>query len=188
MLLLVSFAACAMGQMSVLTTPVGSFPALSVQPTVGTQQRPLKGSDFRKTMTISPKLTIEGGSRLVPIPAAEAIMIIVTMDTQAKYKNNTEVYHVLTAETIPIPAAQMGERRSFTFAESTVTYDAYRDNSNVGGETYKYYVFALRDPASKEIIDFKSNNPPLMTEVKAHPEKRAELLGLAKGAKFPIFK
>ena len=188
MFLLVSFAACAMGQMSTLTTPVGNFPALNVQPTVGTQQRPEKGSFYRKTMTISPRLTIEGGSRMVPIPAAEAIMIIVTMDTQAKYRDNNEIYKVLATEAIPIPAAQTGDRRSFTFMESTVTYDAYRDNSNVGGETYKYYVFGLRDPASKAIIEFKSNNPPLMAAVKAHPEKRAELLGLAKGAKFPIFK
>src|SRR4051794_27641662 len=103
MLLLISFAACAMGQLSTLTTPVGSFPALNVQPTVGTQQRPEKGSFYRKTMTISPKLTIEGGSRMLPIPAAEAVMVIVTMDTLAKYRDNKEVYKVLTAETIPIP-------------------------------------------------------------------------------------
>jgi hypothetical protein len=49
-------------------------------------------------------------------------------------------------------------------------------------------VFALRDPATKTIIDFKSNNPPLMATVKTHPEKRDELLKLAKGAPFPIFK
>ena len=183
LLLLLSFTACALAQG--LTTPTGSFPALNVQVTVGTQQRAEKTSWYRKTMTISPKMTIEGGSRMQPIPAAEAIMLIITMDTKAKYKDNNEVYNVLMTETVPIPAAQTGERRSFTFAESQVTYDSYRDNSNVGGEVYKYYVFGLRDAASKAIIDFKTNNPPLLTFIKAHPEKRGDFLNYAKASKFP---
>jgi hypothetical protein len=187
-LLLLSFVACAAAQ-STLTAPAGKFPALNVQLTVGTQQRAEKGSFYRKTMTISPKMTIEGPGRMVPIPAAEAILLIITMDTKAKYKDNNEVFNVLATETLPVPAAPAGDRRSFTFGESSVTYDSYRDNSNVGGDVYKYYVFGLRDPETKAILDFKTNNPPLLTFVKAHPEKREEFLNFAKGAKFPsIFK
>lgn len=167
------------------TAPSGKVPALNVQVGVGTQQRAEKGSSYRKTMTISPKVTIDGPGRMVPIPALEATMLIITMDTRAKYRDNVEVFSVHAAETIPIPAVPTGDRRQFAFGESWVTYDSYRDNSNVGGAIYKYHVFGLRDPATKAILDFKSNNPPLLTFIKAHPEKREEFLTLQKGAKFP---
>lgn len=164
----------------------GKYPALMVQVAVGTQQRREGGgSSYRKSMTISPKLTIDGASRMLPIPEAEAVMLIITMDTKAKYVNNDESFKVLTAETIPIPAAQTGDRRSFNFGESQVTFDSYRDNSNIGGDVYKYYVFGLRDPATKALLDFKTNNPPLLTFVKAHPEKRDEFLNYRQGQKFP---
>jgi len=183
--LLLSFlAACAVGQTTV-PAPAAKFPALNVQVTVGTQQRPQRNSSYMKTMTISPKVTIDGISRLVPIPEIEATMLVITMDTRAKYTAKDEVYHVLTAETIKIPAASSGERRSLAFTESTVSFDSYRDNSNIGGAVYKYYVFGLRDPATKALLDFKSNNLSLMTYVKANPEKRDEFLDFKKGAKFP---
>lgn len=156
---------------------------------MGTQQRAEKGSFYRKTMNIEPKMTIEGPSRLVGVPAVEATMLIITMDTRAKYKENNEVFNVYTAETIQVPAAATGDRRQFEFSPSSVTFDAYRDNSNVGGEVYKYYVFGLRDVATKQIVDFKTNNPPLLTYIKAHPEKREEFLSLTKGSRFPtVFK
>ena len=51
------------------------------------------------------------------------------------------------------------------------------------------YVFGLFSPESKTIVDFKTNNPPLLTFVKAHPEKREKFVRYAKGAKFPaVFK
>jgi hypothetical protein len=184
LLLLLSLASCAVAQ-SPLTAPIGSFPALNVQVTVGRQQRMEKGSSYRKTMTILPKVTIEGAGRMVPIPAAEATMLIITMDTRAKYKEGTEAYNVLTTETIPIPAAKTGDRRAFPFAESTVSYDSWRDSTNVGGDVFKYYLFGLRDPATKTVIDIKTNNPPLATYLKANPDKREELLAIAKGGKFP---
>ncbi len=167
------------------TPATGKFPALSVQVSVGTQQRPEARSSYRKTMTIAPKLVIQGVARLTPIPAAEAEMMIITMDTRAKYKAKIEVYQVHETETMPIPAAANGERRQFSFTESSVTYDSYRDNSNVGGEIYKYYVFALRDPETKAVLDFKTNHPGLAALVKSQPAKRDEVLGLAKGKPFP---
>ncbi|HEX8297077.1 MAG TPA: hypothetical protein VF593_12300 [Chthoniobacteraceae bacterium] len=160
------------------------FPALRVQVAVGTQQRRI-GDSYRKTMEIVPKVTVEGASRLIPLPAAEGVMLIVTMDTRAKYTGNREVYSVLTADTLPIPAAPNGDRRQFSFPESQVTFDSYRDASNVGGAVYKYYVFGVRDVATKAVVDFQTNHPQLATFVKTHPEKRDELLALKKGAKFP---
>lgn len=167
------------------TAPSGKIPALNVNVTVGTAQRAEPGSFYRKTMNISPKFTVDGPGRMVPIPALEATMLIITMDTRAKYKDNVEEYKVYAAQTLPVPAAPTGERRQFAFDEARVSYDAYRDNSNVGGDVYKYYVFGLRDPETKALLDFKTNNPPLLTYIKAHPDKRDEILGHAKGAKFP---
>jgi len=137
-------------------------------------------------MTVQPKTTIEATSRMVQIPAAEAVMMIITMDTRAKYTENREAYLVHGSETIQIPEAKTGERRQFSFGEYSMTYDAYRDNSNIGGEVYKYYIFALRDPATKTLLDFKTNNPPLAAFCKANPAKREELLAIAKGNPFPV--
>lgn len=175
----------AIAQTTTTTPATGKFPALNLQVQVGTQQRPQPGSSFRKTMTIAPKLVVQGVSRMAPIPAAEAEMLVITMDTRAKYKAKQEVLKVHARETLPIPAAQNGERRQFTFTESQVSYDSYRDNSNVGGEVYKYYVFALRDPETKALLDFKTNHPGLAAAVKTQPAKRDEVLGLDKGKQFP---
>lgn len=177
---------CLVVSASAQSTPaVAKVPPLNVQVAVGTQQRAVKGSFYRKTMTISPKVTIDGTSRMAPIPALEATMVIITMDTRAKYAQNDESYRVLTTETIQVPAALNGDRRALAFAESSVTYDSYRDNSNVGGEVYKYYVFGLFDPQTKAMVDFKTNNPQLLTFSKANPEKREEFLRHQKGASFP---
>lgn len=185
LLLVLTFSASAQNS---TTTPVGNFPAMNVQVTVGTQEKAEGNSFYRRTMNIVPRMTIEGVSRMLPIPAAEATMMIITMETRAKFVHMQEECKVYTTETIPIPEVKTGDRRQFNFAPSTTTFDGYRDNSNVGGEMYKYYIFALRDPSTKNIIDFRSNDMPLMNYVKAHPEKREELLSMAKNAKFPKVK
>jgi hypothetical protein len=159
------------------------FPPLKITPVVATQQRRL-GSSYLKEMEVQPRVTIAGTSRLDAIPAAEATMIIVTMDTRAKYTEKREVYKVHTAETLPVPAGT-GEPRQFAFAPSSVTFDSWRDTTNVGGAVYKYYIFGVRDPESKAIIDFQTNNPGLAALCKSHPEKREEFLSLQKGADFP---
>jgi len=38
---------------------------------------------------------------------------------------------------------------------------------------------------TKELLDFQTNGPELVTHCKAHPEKRAGLLRLTAAAKFP---
>jgi hypothetical protein len=167
------------------TLPMGKFPALKVDAVVGTKQRNRSGSFYEKTMQIEPKMTIEGATQTTAIPAAEAVMMVVTMDTEAKYTASKNVFTVHTTQTLPIPEAASGVKRTFEFEGSTVVFDTARDASNIGGAIYKYYVFALRDPQTKEIIDFQTNFATLATFCKAHPEKRANILGLAKGAKFP---
>jgi hypothetical protein len=173
LLSIVSFAAA----QSTVTAPVGNFPALNVQVTIATQARPKKmpGPGILKTMTILPKVTIEGVTRGTAIPSAESIMLTVTMDTGG----NEDVF---SFEKLTIPAAQTGDRREFNYAESHFDFNGY------GGRTYKYYVFALRDPVTKEIIDFKTNNVKLLSLCKEHPEKRDQFLNLWRGAGAPAVK
>lgn len=168
-----------------LTAKTATVPPLNVQVAVGTTQRPQRGSFYGKTMDIQAKLTIDCPSRMLAIPELEATVVIITMDTRAKYTSRREVYKVHSTETITIPAVPVGDRRTFSFAESSVSFDAYRDSTNIGGEVYKYYVFGLREKSSGTLLDFKTNNVPAMTFCKAHPEKRDELLTLRKGADFP---
>lgn len=163
-----------------------SVPPLRVQAMVGTQQRRLAGgTSYRKQMDINPKMVIEGAIKARAIPELEAVMIIVTMDTRAKYVNRREVYRVESAQTIQIPAATDGSRREFPFESSSVNFDSWRDHTNLGGATYKYYVFGLRDPQTKAIIDFQTNNPQLASLAKVKPERREDFLSLTKGAEFP---
>jgi len=165
--------------------PAAKFPSNRVQVQIGVQER-AKGTDsYRKAMHIQPRFTFEGTSSMIPLPAAEAQMLIITYDTRQKFVENKDVYKVLTSETIPVPAVPNGARRQFSFAPSDVVFDGYRDNSNVGGAAYKYYIFALRDVASKTIIDFETNCLPLANLCKTNPAKRDEMLNLAVGAKFP---
>ena len=166
------------------TPATSAFPGVKAQVIIGTQQRRI-GESYRKSMEIEPKVILEGIQRLTPLPEAEATMIIVGMDTRAKYTLKQEVYNVLTAETITVPAAKSGERRTLTFAPSTVTFDSYRDTTNIGGSVYKYYVYALRDPATKNIVDFQTNYGQLAAAVKTNPAVRDDILALKKGAPFP---
>ena len=172
---------CLLAQTAPAPTP---FPPVRSQVIVGTQQRRI-GESYQKTMEIGPKVIVEGSARLTPIPEAEATMMIVTMDTRAKYTQKVEVYHVLSRETLPVPAANNGDRRTLTFTPSSVTFDSYRDSTNIGGAVYKYYVYALRDSATKNIVDFQTNYTQLAAAVKTDPSLREEILKLNKGANFP---
>jgi hypothetical protein len=164
---------------------VGKFPSTRVQVQIGTQEK-AKGNDyFRKTQHIQPRFSFEGSSSMQPLPAAEAEMIIITYDTKAKFVENRDSFKVLSTETIPVPAISNGAKRLLSFAPSDVTFDGYRDSSNIGGQAYKFYIFALRDTETKSIVDFETNCLALANLCKTDPNKRTEMLGLAKGAKFP---
>ncbi|HEX8310964.1 MAG TPA: hypothetical protein VF614_06590 [Chthoniobacteraceae bacterium] len=160
------------------------FPPLRVQALVGTQQRRVDTSSYTKQMEISPRVIVEGAGRMDPIPAAEATMLIITMDTRAKYVGRKELLKVHTSETVPVPPAANGERRQIDLAQSSVTYDSWRDKTNVGGAVYKYFIFGLRDPETKMLIDFQTNSSEVAAICKAAPEKREEYLKLATGATF----
>ena len=157
----------------------------SVDVVVGTSQRRLGVSSYRKTMDIKPKVVIAGVNRTAPLPAAEAILMIITMDTKAKYVGRVEDYKVHDTETLPVPAAASGVPRPIAFTPAEVTFDSYRDTTNVGGEVYKYYILGVRDPESGQIINFETNHTQLAAFIKTHPENREELLKIAKNAKFP---
>ena len=161
------------------------YPPLRVQASAGTRQRAAGASFYEKTMDINPKLIIEGASMMKPIPAAEAIMLVITLDTRAKYVEKKDVFKVHSRDSLPIPASPNGARREFNFPETSVKFDSYRDNSNVGGEVYKYFICGVRDPEGREIIAFETNYPALAALVKAHPEKREKYLSLKSGANLP---
>ena len=90
-----------------------------------------------------------------------------------------------SAQTMPVEPAANGASRTFLFGEWTVGFDSWRDSSNIGGSVYKYFVFGLADPVTKELIDFQTNCPALATHAKENPGKRAGILKLKKDAKFP---
>ncbi len=158
--------------------------AVRAQVQVAAKQRRI-GDSYRKAMDIEPKVLLEGKSRIAPMPAAEATMVIITMDTREKYQNKNQVFSVLTNETIPVAAARNGARRTLEFKPSKVTFDSYRDSSNIGGAVYKYYVFAIRDAETKELADFQSNYTKLEEFCKANPGEREKFLALKPGEKLP---
>ena len=165
-----------------------SFPPFKVQVVVGTTRTQDDRISYKKNMAIKPQITIAGSSTLEPMPEGEATMMIITMDTRAKYVGKKDRYVVHTVETKPIPAAPDGKARKIDFEPSSVSFDSWRDKTNVGGFVYKYYVFALRDAETKKIVDFQTNHQALQTYVQRAPEKRDEILGLKQGAEYKEFR
>jgi hypothetical protein len=169
----------------ITTSKMGDFPPLRVQALVGTREHATGTTGYHKEMQVTPKLIVEGTSTMAPIPAAEATMIVISMDTRAKFVEHKEVCKVAFAETMQLPAVGMGARREFNFPESAFKFDGDRDTSNVGGEVYKTFVCGIRDPATRSLIYFYTPDVQLASFCKAHPEKRDEFLAMHKGSIFP---
>ncbi len=160
-----------------------TFPAIRVQVKVAYQRRNTEGSSYRKDMKLNPSVVIEGVRKMDAIPAAEASLVIITHDTREKYVNHVEKMKIYATETIPIPAGT-ADRREFAFQAVSTNFDSARDYTNVGGNEYKYFIFGLRDPATKQFVDFQSNSPQVMSYVVRHPEARETFLAAAEGAPF----
>ncbi|QIF00387.1 hypothetical protein [Roseimicrobium sp. ORNL1] len=173
----------ASAQTSVPASLQQKFPALRVQPKVGTKRDTVKGSYYEQTMHISPSVVVEGAATQAQ-GAMEATMIVIAMDTEAKYKERREVYKVLSSETLPIPAVDKATKREFEFKPSKTRFDAYKDASNVGGLVYKWYIFGLRDADTKQLLHFETNCPALEKFASSNPETRDKSLGYKGGAQF----
>jgi hypothetical protein len=161
-----------------------SFPPFKVQVKVAYQHRNSNDSWYEKDVKITPSIVIEGEKKMKGLPAAEASLVIVTHDTRQKYVFHVEKMQICSTETISLPEAATGDRREFPFQAISVTFDTARDSSNVGGDEYKYFIFGLRDAATRQIVDFQSNSPQVMSYVEKHPEARETLLAARKGAPF----
>jgi hypothetical protein len=159
------------------------FPQLKVTPKVPTKREEQRGKEYIETMTISPQVIVEssGAAKIAP---ATATMLIITMDTKAKYVDHREVFKVHSTESISIPGADRGGRREFEFKPIKVSYDEYRDATNTGGHIYKWYIFGLRDQETKQILHFETNNTPLAKFIATHPDQRDKYLSLKAGVPF----
>jgi hypothetical protein len=164
---------------SSLMPPPGSakLPPLRVDAQVGTKRDNQRNSSYMQNMTISPQVSIEGPSTS-PLPALEATMMVVVMDTEAKYRDRVERYQVLSREAMTAPAVPTGKLRKFEFKTSVTSFDAYRDASNIGGKVYKWFVFTLKDPASGQLVSFQTNCKELETAARRNPELVTKTMAL----------
>ena len=158
------------------------YPALRVQAKVGIMRKPVPGSFYLKTMTMTPEIVIESAPTQ-PMSAGSASFVLITMDTEEKYRRSEQMCKVATNETLPIPEVQKGSRRKFEFAGMKSQFDGDRDASNVGGDVYKYYMMAVFAD-DKQFLHFETNCPALEKHLAAHPEERLKYLGLQPGTKF----
>jgi hypothetical protein len=181
-------AGLASAQTSVPASLQKKFPGLRIQAKVATKRDQVQGSGYMQTMHISPSVVVEGATTQ-PQGAMEATMLIIAMDTRAKYTERREVYGVHAAETVQIPAVDKATKREFDFKTSKTKFDAYKDTTNIGGAVYKWYIFGLRDAESKQILHFETNCPALEKYTKASPDARDKFLALKSGAPFEtVFK
>jgi len=160
-----------------------AFPPLIVQVKVALQRRNSETTYYETNAKLTSAVVIEGKDKFELVPAAEATIVLITQDTYEKYVKHVEKLKVWATDTVSIPAGAAG-RREFPFATAELVYDLARDTTNVGGNEYKYYIFGLRDPESKQLIDFQSNCPPVTRYAELHPEARDTLLSLRKDASF----
>jgi hypothetical protein len=158
------------------------YPSLRVQASVGTRTKPVPGSSYMKTMTISPTAVIES-AQLQPMSPATITCLLITMNTADKYRRAEQTCKIATNETIPVPAVDKGSRRKFEFSPFETRFDSDRDKSNVGGDVYKYFLLAVQSDDGK-CLYLETSCPGLAKHLEAHPEERAKYLGLKPGASF----
>ncbi len=158
------------------------YPGLRVQASVGTRTKPVPGSSYMKTMTISPAVVIES-AQTQPMAAASITCLLITMDTEEKYRRGEQTCKIATTETIGVPAVLKGSRRKFEFAPLQTRFDSDRDKSNVGGDVYKYFLLAVLSDDQK-FLYFETSCPGLAKHLQTHPEERAKFVGLKPGVTF----
>lgn len=158
------------------------YPGLRVQPKVGKRNSPVGNSSFMMTMTMTPEIIIES-AQTQPMASASATFLLVTMETSAKYSRGEEELIIATSETKGIPAVAKGSRRSIEFKPLSSRYDSDRDDSNVGGQEYKYYIMAVFAD-DNQFLHFETNCPELSRFLQTHPELRVKFLGMRPGQKF----
>lgn len=158
------------------------YPSLHIQAKVGKRNNPVGSSTFMMTMIMTPEVVVES-ARTQPMAAASAIFLLVTMETSAKYRKGEEELVVATSETRDIPAVEKGSRRSIEFEPLKTRYDSDRDDTNVGGQEYKYYIMAVFAD-DKQFLHFETNCPELSRYLQAHPDQRHVYLGMKPGQKF----
>ena len=158
------------------------YPGLRIQPKVGKRNNPVPGSTYLMTMIMTPEISIES-AQTQPMASASATFLLVTMDTSAKYRRGEEELIIATSETKGIPAVAKGSRRSIEFKPLSSRYDSDRDDSNVGGQEYKYYIMAVFAD-DNQFLHFETNCPELSRHLQAHPDLRVKFLGMKPGQKF----
>jgi hypothetical protein len=158
------------------------YPSLHIQAKVGKRNSPVGTSSYMMTMTMTPEVVIES-ARTQPMASASATFLLVTMETSAKYRRGEEELIIATSETQGIPAVAKGSRRSIEFQPLSSRYDSDRDDSNVGGQEYKYYIMAVFAD-DNQFLHFETNCPELSRYLQAHPDLRVKFLGMKPGEKF----
>jgi hypothetical protein len=161
-----------------------TFPALTIQVKIAYLRRNSAETWYEKNVKLNSSVVIEGVKKIGAIPAAEASLVLITHDTKEKYVKHVEKMKIFAAETISIPDGATGDRREFSFQTVEMTFDSARDPTNVGGDEYKYFIFGLRDPVTKQLIEFQTNSAKVQNYVAKHPEARETLLAARKGAPF----
>jgi hypothetical protein len=158
------------------------YPGLRIQAKVGKRNNPVPGSSYLMTMIMTPEILIES-AHTQPMTAASATFLLVTMETESKYRRGEEELIVATSETKEIPAVAKGSRRSIEFKPLSSRYDSDRDATNVGGQEYKYYIMAVFSD-DKQFLHFETNCPELSKHLQAHPDLRVKFLGMRPGETF----
>jgi hypothetical protein len=184
-IILISLSLNASGQQRDKTTKAAmekKYPSLHIQAKVGKRNVPVGSSTYMMTMTMTPEVVIES-ARTQPMAAASAIFLLVTMETSVKYRNGEEELIIATTETKEIPAVPKGGRRNIEFKPLATRYDSDRDDTNVGGQEYKYYIMAVFAD-DKQFLHFETNCPELSRHLQVRPDMRAKFLGMKPGEKF----
>ncbi|MDB6006306.1 MAG: hypothetical protein JWR15_3293 [Prosthecobacter sp.] len=182
---LVSFCLNAGGQQAGNATKAEvskKYPGLRIQAKVAKRNNPIAGSSYMMMMTMTPEVIIES-AQTQAMASASATFLLVTMDTSAKYQRGEEELVIATSETLGIPAVAKGSRRNFEFKSLSTRYDSDRDDTNVGGQEYKYYIMAVFADDNK-FLHFETNCPELSRHLQAHPELREKFLGMKPREKF----
>lgn len=152
------------------------YPKLIPQVAVRDKDARKSGSSYMRSLWLTPQLTLDSDERLEPIAPLKATIQVICADTEALYARRKKEYAIRVKDTLEIPAAKNGDRRSFDFKTFKLEFDEDRDSSNTGGWIYRYWILTLRDPESNAVVQWKTNFGALEKHIEEWPEERDKYL------------
>ena len=151
---------------------------LDIKLSAGKRRKKQPGSSFMEDQTVTASVLIKNESRDVDFEKGKATAFLVARQTK-RFANRDEDYGKILAKqtfNVSLPA---GQETKYECKPVTTSYDADRDETNVGGWEYYGYVVIVED-GEGAIHSIETSIGNLKKDLDETPELGKQILGLSK--------